>query len=203
MVIRAFRNIFNTICSLMVYIRNVLCVLMIFFILFKKHSRIKLPFTATSVRALLNNIDSIGSNVYIGKNARFGISRNATFKIGAGTWIGDDFEVSCNNSIEIGKNVLIGRRVFIGDTIHQYGNIDKPVITQPMSENGYVKIEDDCWIGTGACILPNVIIGKHSVIGANAVVTKDVPPYSVAVGIPAKVIKKYDFERNQWVKVKE
>ena len=59
-----------------------------------------------------------------------------------------------------------------------------------MSKKGYVKIEDDSWIGTGVCILPNVKIGKHAVIGANAVVTNDIPPYSIAVEVPAKVIKK-------------
>ena len=85
---------------------------------------------------LLKHIESIESNIYIGKNARFGINHNASFKIGKGTWIGDDFEVSCINSTQIGENVLIGRRVFIGDTIHLYENIDKPIITQPMSENG-------------------------------------------------------------------
>jgi acetyltransferase-like isoleucine patch superfamily enzyme len=176
-------------------------VLAIYFILLKKHSRIKLPFRATSVRTLLDYTDSIGSNVYIGKNALIGINRGATFKIGDGTWINEDLEISCNNSVEIGSNVVISRRVYIGDNVHPYEDISKPISVDRVSEGGYVKIEDECWIGTGACILKNVTIGKHSVIGANAVVTKDIPPYSVAVGIPARVIKKYDFEKQNWVKI--
>jgi len=91
--------------------------LTIYFELLKKHSRIELPFRATSARTLVRFIESIGSNVYIGKNAHIGINRDVTFRIGDGSWIGEDLEISCNNSFEIGKNVLISRRVFIGDTI--------------------------------------------------------------------------------------
>ncbi len=200
MVVRAFRNSFNIIRTLRVYIRDRLCVLIIYFKLLKKHSSIKLPFRATSVRTLLDYTGSIGSNVYIGKNALIGISRGATFMIGDGAWINENLEISCNNSIEIGRNVVISRRVFIGDTIHPYEDINKPISVESLSEGGYVKIDDECWIGTGACILRNVTIGKHSVIGANAVVTRDVPPYSVAVGIPAKVIKVYDFKSQRWIK---
>ena len=156
----------------------------------KKHSHIQLPFRATSVRTLLRYTNSIGSNVYIGKNALIGISPGATFKIGDETWINENLEISCNNSIEIGRNVVISRGVFIGDTIHQYEDISKPISVDSLSEGGCVKIEDECWIGTGACILQNVTIGKHSVIGANAVVTKDVPGKSVVAGNPAKLINK-------------
>ena len=67
-------------------------------------------------------------------------------------------------------------------------------------QNGKVRIGSGSWIGENACIL-GVIIGKQCVIGANSVVTKDIPDYSVAVGIPAKVIKKYNFETQQWERV--
>jgi acetyltransferase-like isoleucine patch superfamily enzyme len=62
-------------------------------------------------------------------------------------------------------------------------------------------IGDDCWIGANAVVTAGVTIGKHSVVAAGAVVTKDIPPYSVAVGNPCRVIKRYDIERNEWVKV--
>ena len=64
-----------------------------------------------------------------------------------------------------------------------------------------VRIEDECWIGERAIIMPGVTIGKRSVIGAGAVVTKSVPQYCVAVGNPAKIIKKFDFEQGKWVRV--
>ena len=62
-------------------------------------------------------------------------------------------------------------------------------------------MEDECWVAANAVITSGVTIGKHSVIAAGAVVTKNIPPYSVAVGNPAKVIKKYDFEKQEWVRV--
>lgn len=57
-----------------------------------------------------------------------------------------------------------------------------------------VTIEDGCWIGQRCCIMPGTNIGKHSIIGTNSVVTKNIPPYSIAVGSPAKVVKTWDFE---------
>lgn len=186
--------------SLIVHIRNKLYTFIIILILSRRKSCIKLPFTSTSMPALLRNIDLIGSNVYIGKNARVGIGGCAILRIKNETWINENLEISCNSSIEIGESVLIGRNVFIGDNIHRYEEIDKPILKQSLSNGGRTVIEDDCWIGTGVCILSDVTIGKHSVIGANSVVTKNIPPYTVAVGIPAKVIKEYDFEKKKWVK---
>lgn len=181
------------------YMRNRLYAFVIILLLLRKKSRIKLPFTSTSMPTLLHNVDLIGSNIYIGRNARIGISECAKLIIKDGTWINENLEISCKNFIEIGENVLIGRNVFIGDNIHKYEEIDKPILKQSLSKGGKTIIEDDCWIGTGVCILRNVRIGKHSIIGANSVVTKNIPPYSVAVGVPARVIKKYDFEKRRWI----
>jgi len=64
-----------------------------------------------------------------------------------------------------------------------------------------IIIEDECWIGANAVITAGVTIGKHSVIAAGSVVTKNIPPYSVAVGNPARVIKQYNFETKQWLRV--
>jgi acetyltransferase-like isoleucine patch superfamily enzyme len=91
----------------------------------------------------------------------------------------------------------------IGDHSHQYENIEIPIKLQESKEGGPVRIERDSWIGANVFILPNVTIGRHSVVGANSVVNQDLPPYSVAVGAPARVIKQYDFELKQWVKFDE
>ena len=93
--------------------------------------------------------------------------------------------------------------MIIVDHSHQYENVEVPVKLQEVSEGGPVRIERDCWIGANVFVFPNVTIGRHSVIGANSVVKQDIPPYSVAVGAPAKVIKRYDFNRGEWVKLNE
>jgi acetyltransferase-like isoleucine patch superfamily enzyme len=83
---------------------------------------------------------------------------------------------------------------------HSYEEIDLPISKQKET-TAIITIEDECWIGANAVITAGVTIGKHSVIAAGSVVTKSIPAYSVAVGNPAKVIKCYDFERQQWIRV--
>ena len=64
-----------------------------------------------------------------------------------------------------------------------------------------IKIENDVWIGANSVVLPGVQIGNHSVIGAGSIITKDIPPYSVAVGNPARIVKRYDTDLKEWVNV--
>ena len=78
----------------------------------------------------------------------------------------------------------------------------KVIVSLPKADGSpNLVIGNGTWIGTNAVIVGNIQIGKHCVIGANSVVTKDIPDYSVAAGIPAKVIKRYDFEEEEWVRV--
>jgi acetyltransferase-like isoleucine patch superfamily enzyme len=89
--------------------------------------------------------------------------------------------------------------VYITDQNHGYEDVTRPISQQSQPERPVV-IGDGSWLGHGAVVLPGVTIGKHVVIGANSVVTKDIPDFSVAVGSPAKVIRQYD-ETHGWVNV--
>lgn len=110
--------------------------------------------------------------------------------------IGDNFHatrqltIQCCNEVQIGKNVLIGSNVFIIDYNHggYIPNEDKGYIGNRL-ESKRIIIEDNTWIGQNAIILPGVTIGKGAIVGAGAVVTKNVPPYSVVGGNPARIIK--------------
>ncbi len=119
-------------------------------------------------------------------------------EIGDRTSIGRNAHFIACNRISIGKDVVIAERVYISDNLHGYENIYEGIMPQPLVHPGPVLIEDQVWLGEGVCVLPNVTIGKHSVIGSNAVVTKNIPPYSVAVGTPAKVIRQYNHQTNCW-----
>lgn len=150
----------------------------------------------------------IGKNSRIGYNTtisvineHFGEKFNPIMTIGEETNIGSYNAFGVCNKITIGNNVLFGPYIHINDHTHCYQDISKPVIKQPIYSKGPIIIEDECWIGFGSHILSGVTIGKHSVIGANSVVTKSIPPYSVAVGSPAKVVKQYDFEIKKWIKI--
>lgn len=162
-----------------------------------------------SIRPFLNitnpqNI-SLGNNVSMGifcwVDTNISINKHPKLTIGNRVHIGAYAIIIAADEIEIGNNIVMSERVIILDHIHDYSDVRKPVIDQPIVMKGKIVIEDECFIGINTVIMGGVHIGKHAVIGANAVVTHDVPPYCVAVGFPAKVIKKYDFKKKQWTAV--
>lgn len=116
--------------------------------------------------------------------------------------IGMFSRITCLNKIQLGSNLMTGPNVFISDYNHLYEDINTPISSQGIDAgDNTITIDDDCWIGTNVVICGNVHIGKHVVIGAGSFVNKDIPSYCVAVGNPAKVVKKYNFERKKWEKV--
>jgi acetyltransferase-like isoleucine patch superfamily enzyme len=109
--------------------------------------------------------------------------------IESGCIIGNFNHIVSVRRVHIGKNVLTASGVYISDNVHNYENTDIPIMHQGVSFKGEVSIGDGSWIGENACII-GAKIGKNCVIGANAVVTRDVPDYCVVVGIPARVVRK-------------
>ena len=120
--------------------------------------------------------------------------------IGDGTCIGNFNHIYATKSIVIGENVLTADKVYISDNLHGYEDITLPIIHQPIKQIGTVVIGDGSWLGENVCVI-GAKIGKNCVIGANSVVTKDIPDYCVAVGSPARVIKCYCSEQNRWLKI--
>ena len=100
----------------------------------------------------------------------------------------------------IGEGSVCSQNCFISGQSHHYEDVSKNFLRQGV-ETEQVVIGKNVWIGANSVILPGVKIGNNSVIGAGSAVIKDVPPYSVAVGNPAKIIKQYDFQTKQWKRV--
>lgn len=151
----------------------------------------------------LGNNVGIADNVFFGPIVEYaGIPYNPEIRIGDGTWIGKNCSIASIDRVQIGKNVLFAGQVHITDHSHGYEDINIPVAQQPLLSKGPVIIDDYCWLGFACEILSGVHIGQHCVIGARAVVTKDVPDYCVVAGNPARVIKRYDPETGMWVKSK-
>lgn len=131
-------------------------------------------------------------------------SRGQFIKIGAGTEIGQRDRISIAHTLIIGEKVLLSPNVYITDCDHAFENIETPIIDQGIVNKEYsVLIGDHSYIGINTVIIGNVKIGKHCVIGANSVVTKDILDYCVAVGSPARVIKRYNFFSGKWENMKQ
>jgi len=156
-------------------------------------SRLVAPDLVTNPRLI-----RIGKRVSIWKGARIEAFGDATgvvskIEIGDDTVIHMNFHCGAAKSVKIGSDVLIAGRVYITDHDHVFDDPAKPVRWADGLTSKPVVIEDGVWLGEGCVVLKGVTVGKRSVVGANAVVTKDVPPGVVVGGIPARVIKKIDF----------
>lgn len=125
-------------------------------------------------------------------------------RIGAGTGIGRNNVISAKNRIEIGPECVTAPQVLIMDHGHEFRDVDRPILRQGTSPGGRIVIEPGVWIGFGAAVVCNrgvLRIGRNSVIGANAVVTSDVPPCTVVVGAPARPVRTYDEQRQIWLPI--
>jgi acetyltransferase-like isoleucine patch superfamily enzyme len=131
----------------------------------------------------------IGNNVYIGHNTILEGYHKNKMSIGDHTWIGQGCFFHSAGGIKIGKAVGVGPGVKILTSVHKEDDLSKPIIFNDL-EFGEVIIEDGCDVGMGSIILPRVKIGEGSIIGAGSVVTKNIPPYSVVAGNPAKSLRK-------------
>lgn len=172
-----------------------------------------------------NGITSFGKNIYIGKDCTIRANKNqivfgsnieinphSTFLCvspEAKIILHDNIRlqnftvISSARLVEIESGVNFGPFVYIGDNNHLYEDISVPIKDQGIVAPPETKvlIKSGTWIGTKVTIAGNVTIGRHCVIGANSVVTKDIPDYCVAAGIPARIIKKYNTETGKWEKI--
>ena len=132
---------------------------------------------------------------YLDRNVSITAHENGYIEIGKLTYVGPSTCIAGPGSVKIGNYCLISSGCGIYGNNHIFEDPNILIREQGFTNKG-ITIEDDCWLGTGVKVLDGVTIGKGSVIGASAVVTKDIPPYSVAVGIPARVIAKRDKKEN-------
>ena len=116
-----------------------------------------------------------------------------------GSIVGNFNHIFATNYIRIGKNVLIADKVYISDNLHTYVNPNIPIMHQPIKQLNKVDIGDGTWIGENVCII-GASVGKNCVIGANSVVTRDIPDFCVAVGAPARIVKQFNPATNSWEK---
>lgn len=110
--------------------------------------------------------------------------------------------ISAKNCVYLEEDVMLGPSVLITDHSHEFSAVDLPIHAQGLTAGGKVRVERNCWLGHGAaivCTSGELVVGRNSVIGASSVVTRSIPPFSVVVGNPARILKRYDSRSRKWV----
>jgi acetyltransferase-like isoleucine patch superfamily enzyme len=158
-------------------------------------------------RTVSNRIQ-IGNDVYIANSSWLACPERAVGEppsiiLRNGCKIGRRCTLSGKNHVELQEDVLLGPSVLIMDHNHEYSDTERPIYEQGVTPGGRIIIERNCWLGYGATILCNqgeLRIGRNSIVGAGAVVTRSFPPVSIIVGNPAILLKTFDQQTKQWVK---
>lgn len=168
---------------------------------FGKKSIIKIPFKINGSRFIsIGNDVIIAPGTWIAAKSSSSASKESILVVGDGCTIGHFNHIYALNSVVLEEKVLTADKVYISDNLHEYENINLPILEQPLKKLNPVRIGKGAWIGENVCII-GANVGRNSVIGSNSVVTSDIPDFSIAVGAPARVIKRFDHETNSWVKV--
>ncbi len=129
----------------------------------------------------------IGNNVLIGRFSQIKV-RGGSMTLGDKISLGPFCYLGTASTLSIGAHCLIGTNSFIGGIQHGYSDPSKPIAEQQLAQRGGIRIGKDVWIGAHAVINDGISIGDGAIIGSNAVVTKDIPAFTIAAGVPAKVI---------------
>lgn len=142
---------------------------------------------------------SVGKRVRIFPGVRIETHQNGTIVFNQGVSIGQNFHITSAGNLVIGSDTTISGNVFITNIDHEYGEIGKHILDQPMIVKE-TTIGKNCFIGYGVAIQAGTVLGDQCVVGASSVVRGHYPDYSVIVGIPARVVKRFNVETKNWEK---
>lgn len=144
---------------------------------------------------------TLGERVRIYPHVRLETHGSGEIIIGNNVSVGQNLHMSAGMKMYIGDNTTISSNVLITDIDHNFSELDIHIMEQSLIIKE-TKIGNNCFIGSGAKILPGTVLGKQCIVGANSVVKGVFPEYCVIAGAPAKIIKQYDFNLNRWIGVK-
>lgn len=163
-------------------------------------SRILQPMRLTNVENIY-----VGNGVRINKQAflltvQIPGKHDPRLTLHDGCIIGHMNHITCVDEVTLGYRVLTADRVHISDNSHTFADPDIPIRDQGVTSKGRVSIGDGSWIGENASLL-SCNVGRHCIIGSNAVVLDDIPDYSIAVGIPARVVRRFEPASRKWERI--
>ena len=155
---------------------------------------IRHPVEGEVLEALDSGRLEIGRDTLLEPGCWLTLSPQARITIGSGCFLNRNTMLAAVELIEIGDHVMFANNCFVGDAEHRYDDPSKPVTWQGFEPKGPVRIGSNCWFGVGCVVTGGVKIGERSVIGANSVITRDLPAGVIAAGAPAKVIREVEFQ---------
>jgi acetyltransferase-like isoleucine patch superfamily enzyme len=159
----------------------------------KRGAFVRWPVQGNVLEAFREGRLDVGEGTLLEPNVWITCPGDARIRIGSGTFLNIGVMVAAHELVEIGDHCMFANGCFITDASHRFDDPDTPITWQGFTSKGPTRIGDNVWCGANVVITNGVTIGERCVIGANSVVTRDIPPFSIAFGAPAKVVKKIDY----------
>ncbi len=159
----------------------------------RREAFVRWPVQGNLLEALEEGRLEIGSGTILEPNVWITAPGEARIRIGAGSFLNIGVMVAAVELVEIGDHCMFANGCFVTDGDHRFDDPDKPVPWQGFTSKGPTRIGDNVWCGANVVITSGVTIGERCVIGSNSVVNRDIPPFSIAAGAPAKVIKQIEY----------
>lgn len=161
--------------------------------LMRREAFVRWPIHGNVLEALREGRLEIGAGTLFEPDVWITAPGAARVRIGAGSFLNMGVMVAAERLVEIGDHCMIANGCFITDSSHRYDDPDKPITWQGFTSKGPTRLGDNVWLGTNVAVTSGVSIGERCVIGAGSVVTGDIEPFSIAVGAPARVIRKIEY----------
>jgi acetyltransferase-like isoleucine patch superfamily enzyme len=149
------------------------------------------PLHGNALEALRDGRLEIGAHTLLEPGVWLTLPDPARIRIGSGTFLNLNVMVAAMELVEIGDHCMFANGCFVTDANHRFDDPTRPVTWQGFTSKGPTRIGDNVWCGAHVVITSGVTVGERSVIGANSVVTENLPPYSIAVGAPARVVRTW------------
>jgi acetyltransferase-like isoleucine patch superfamily enzyme len=159
----------------------------------RRQAFVRWPVHGNVLEALADGRLEIGANVLFEPGVWITAPDPARVRIGAGTFLNLGVMVAAVGVVEIGEHCMLANGCLVTDADHRFDDPDRPVPWQGFSSKGPTRLGANVWCGANVVVTSGVTIGERCVIGANSVVTRDIPAFSVAAGAPAKVLRRVDY----------
>jgi acetyltransferase-like isoleucine patch superfamily enzyme len=159
----------------------------------RREAFVRWPVHGNVLEALREGRLQIGAGVLLEPNVWITAPDQAQVRIGRGTFLNMGVMIAAEQLVEVGEHCMLANGCFVSDASHRYDDPDRPITWQGFESKGATRIGDNCWLGANVVVTSGVTIGERCVIGANSVVTRDLEPFSIAAGVPARVLRKIDY----------